>query len=81
MSEPISTLVNARLIPTVPVTEFDWEANNMRMQYISCPRHPNVKYLTKHPYARSLFFVSPWGTPECSCSISTMNVLVGESDD
>jgi hypothetical protein len=72
-------MLNAPTVTRVPVLEFDWEGNNMEMQYITCPRHPGVKYLTKHPFARTLFFVSPWGTAECACSITDMNVEPDQS--
>jgi hypothetical protein len=80
MSVPISTFVSTPVVHTVPVDEFDWEANNMRMQYLTCPRHPNVKYLTKHPWQRRLHIIEWDDANACQCGISTMLVMVGEGD-
>lgn len=78
MSEPISTLVNAPVVRTVPVDEFDWDANAMEMQYIVCPRHPGMKYLTKDPRCRNLHIISipDHATGECDCYVSRMVVLL-----
>jgi hypothetical protein len=69
-------IVHRGSLPNIPVWEFDWDANDMRMQYIICPRHPGMEYLTKDPRCRHLHIISfPDGTwTECPCKLADMVV-------
>lgn len=60
---------------TVTVGEFDWESNNMDMKYLTCRVHAGTKYLTKHPWQRTIHVLQD--DNKCDCLLSSLIVLAG----
>lgn len=62
----------------IPIREFDWEANNMAMQYLTCRFHTDALYLTKHPQIRNLHLIEyPRGQfGECPCALNDLVVII-----
>lgn len=64
----------------VPIDDFNWADNDMILQHITCKNHTTARYLSKHPYDRSLHFVeSAVDMPpftECSCPFGDLVVVV-----
>lgn len=59
--------------------DFDWEHNDMELRTITCMSHPSARYLSKHPWQRSLHFVeSAVDMPpftECPCPLKNLVVV------
>ena len=63
----------------IPLAEFDWAANDMKLQEITCKNHTTARYLSKHPWQRRLHFVEaavdmPPFT-ECPCPLEDLCVV------
>ena len=62
----------------VPITEWDWERNNMALQYLTCKNHTDLRWLTKHPGMRTLHYAGhvdgSW-VSECTCPINDLRVI------
>lgn len=64
----------------IPFPEMQWPAPGPVMFEIQCPKHEHVRYLTKGPQ-RSLHYCpqpEDFFKEECSCPLSTMNVVGAE---
>jgi hypothetical protein len=61
----------------IPVRDFLFPEPGPDMFHLVCANHPEMEYLTKNPYMRSLHFVSNvW--PECPCPFTDLVVLTDE---
>ena len=68
----MNTKTKTIALPTT-VDRFDWDANNMVHQGLRCEEHPNCRWITKHAYERSIFYVAEL-TPECDCPLGSLIV-------
>ena len=55
------------------VRDFDWDGNRMQHQGLSCAKHPGCRWVTKHPWDRSVHYVAEL-TPECDCPVASLIV-------
>ncbi len=43
------------------------------MAYLTCKNHPEMRFLTKNPFQRTLHFLGPY--PECDCKFEDLLVV------
>lgn len=58
----------------IPMNEFPFPQPGPDMFRLVCRNHTNQEYLTKHPYQRTLHYVSTHIWPECKCSFTDLVV-------
>lgn len=64
----------------VTLDEFTFTDDYSYHRSLTCVQHPQMRWFTKNPWARSMFYLPTAEAPiECSCHFSEMRVIVEES--
>jgi hypothetical protein len=67
---------------TTPVYEFRFGTPSGVMFELACKNHPNLRWITKNPWVRSLHYIGTesadedlWSVPECACPMDDLLVI------